>query len=183
MKHASPLFAVFSFLCIAGCTRPTPDAGMLFFETIKTLCGRTFEGITTFPEDPDHQFAGKKLMMTVRSCRESEIRIPFVVGEDTSRTWILTLTEKGLLFKHDHRQPDGTPDELTMYGGWATTDGNATMQKFPADEETAGMIPEAITNVWTLHLDRERGVFIYDLQRHGQPRYRAEFNMGNPEKN
>lgn len=56
-------------------------------------------------------------------------------------------------------------------------DFNATMQKFPADEETVGMIPEASTNVWTLHLDRERGVFIYDLQRHGQPRYRAEFNM------
>ena len=54
-----------------------------------------------------------------------------MVGEDRSRTWILTLSEKGLLFKHDHRHPDGTPDKITMYGGWAAEGGTAYLNVFP----------------------------------------------------
>jgi hypothetical protein len=99
------------------------------------------------------------------------------VNEDKSRTWILTLSDDGLLFKHDHRHEDGTPDTLTNYGGWATDGGSRFSQSFPADAETGALIPEAVTNVWTFTIDRDAGTFTYFLERHGMPRYKAEFKL------
>ena len=52
-----------------------------------------------------------------RSCDLAEIRIPFHVGEDRSRTWVMTPTSVGLRLKHDHRHEDGSEDEVTQYGG------------------------------------------------------------------
>ncbi|HEX5702179.1 MAG TPA: hypothetical protein VFX97_03070 [Pyrinomonadaceae bacterium] len=148
-----------------------------FIENLKKLCGHRFAGETQFPPDPNHPLAGKKLFMSLDSCSDRELRIPFVVGEDRSRTWILTLSEKGLLFKHDHRHPDGTPDKITMYGGWAAAGGTAHLQRFPADADTAKLIPEATTNVWTLEILPEKQQFTYYLERNGQPRYRAVFSL------
>ena len=148
-----------------------------FFANLKKLCGQQFEGETKFPQDPEHPLVGKRLLMSVVTCTENELRIPFQVGEDKSRTWILTLTDKGLLFKHDHRHEDGTPDKITMYGGWATSDGTAHAQRFPADAETAKLIPEAVTNVWKLEINPKTRQFTYSLERHGKPRYEAGFNL------
>ena len=153
------------------------DSQKVFFANLKKLCGQQFEGETRFPQDPQHPLVGKKLLMSVASCTESELRIPFQVGEDKSRTWILTLTDKGLLFKHDHRHEDGTPDKITMYGGWAAVDGTAHAQRFPADAETAKLIPEAVTNVWKLEINPETRQFTYSLERHGKPRYEAVFSL------
>jgi hypothetical protein len=151
-----------------------------FFKNMKKLCGRKFEGATDFPPDPAHPLAGKRLLMHVEKCGEREIRIPFHVGADRSRTWVLTMTRDGLLFKHDHRHEDGTPDRVTDYGGLAAHDGTAAEQRFPADAFTAGLIPEAKTNVWTMRLDRTRKRFTYYLERDGAPRYRAYFDLGKP---
>jgi hypothetical protein len=155
-----------------------PKMATLFFENVRKLCGQRFEGATEFPKDePGHPLAGKKLTISVEQCSDSEIRIPLQAGEDKSRTWILTLREGRLLLKHDHRHADGTPDKVTMYGGWAT-EGDGNHQRFHADTETAALIPEAATNIWTLELDAAKGQLIYALERHGQPRYRAVFSLG-----
>lgn len=149
------------------------DSRSTFFDNIASLCGTVFEGYSSFPSDPEHSFAGKLLVATVASCTDDEIRIPFWVGENQSRTWILTRTSEGLLLKHDHRHEDGTPDEITMYGGWATREGNAGSQSFPADAHTRQLIPEAATNVWTLSLSEDGAALTYDLERHSEPRFRA----------
>ena len=153
------------------------DTKKAFFENLKKICGHRFAGETQFPPDPSHPLAGKKLFMSLDSCSDREIRIPFVVGEDRSRTWILTLSDKGLLFKHDHRHPDGTADKITMYGGWAAEGGTPYLQRFPADADTAKLIPEATTNVWTLEILPDKQQFIYYLERNNQPRYRAVFSL------
>ena len=152
-----------------------PDSAALFFQNLKTLCGQRFEGSTVFPDDPDHALAGKKLTISFERCSEGEVRIPLQAGEDRSRTWILTLSGKGLLLKHDHRHADGTPDVVTMYGGWAT-EGDARRQRFAADEETAKLIPEAATKVWTIEIDTAAQQLTYALERHSQPRYKAVFH-------
>ena len=158
-------------------TSPSSTAPTLFFQNIKKLCGQRFEGVTEFPlDDPGHALAGKKLTIAIEQCGDNEIRIPLQAGEDKSRTWILTLQEGRLLLKHDHRHADGTPDKVTMYGGWAV-EGDATRQRFAADGETAKLIPEAATNVWTLEIDGAKEQFIYALERHGQPRYKAVFSL------
>ena len=159
---------------------PSPvdaNAASLFFQNVRKLCGQRFEGATEFPkDDPGHPLAGKKLAISVEHCSDNEIRIPLQAGEDKSRTWILALRDGRLLLKHDHRHADGTPDKVTMYGGWAA-EGDANRQRFPADGDTAKLIPEAATNVWTLEIDSPKGKFIYALERHGQPRYKAVFNL------
>ena len=151
-----------------------------FFKNMKKLCGRQFEGATDFPADPSHPLAGKRLVMHVETCGEREIRIPFRVGEDRSRTWVLTMTPDGLLFKHDHRHEDGTPDRVTNYGGLASGDGTAREQRFAADAFTARLIPEAKTNVWTMQIDDAKKRFMYHLERDGAPRYRAYFDLAKP---
>lgn len=166
----------------AGAASPAPasaeaSAATLFFQNLKKLCGQRFEGATEFPkDDPTHALAGKKLTISVEQCSENEIRIPLQAGEDKSRTWILSLRDGRLLLKHDHRHADGTPDKVTMYGGWAA-EGDANRQRFPADSDTAALIPEAATNVWTLEIDPAKEQFVYSLERHGQPRYKAVFSL------
>lgn len=148
-----------------------------FFDNLKQFCGQTKVGKSVFPANKDDSFYGKKLVMVVKSCTEKEIKIPFSVGNDHSRTWILSLTDKGLLFKHDHRHEDGTPDDLTMYGGYSDQTGNALSQSFPADEETKILVPKGKTNVWHLTIDNETQQFIYYLERHNKPRFKAVFDL------
>ena len=160
---------------VTGAEEAADDRGnqRLFFTNLRKLCGTQLEGVTEFPQDPKHDFAGKKLVMSVQTCSDTEIRIPFRVGDDTSRTWIISLSDQGLLLKHDHRHADGTPDKVTMYGGWSAPGGTAMQQRFAADDETAKLIPDAATNVWTLTIGQGGNDFTYALERHGQPRYKA----------
>ncbi|WP_349678920.1 hypothetical protein [Brevundimonas naejangsanensis] len=107
-----------------------------FFANLTALCGQRFEGKVVTNEAADSDFAGKRLLMHVRDCSADEIRIPFWVGEDRSRTWVVTRTEAGLRLKHDHRQPDGKTDPLHWYGGDTANEGTAERQEFPVDQES-----------------------------------------------
>ncbi len=154
-------------------TGAVADPQTMFFERIRSMCGARFEGQSIFPDDPQDSFYGVPLVAVVQSCEEREIRISFRVGEDTSRTWILTRSPTGLELKHDHRHDDGTPDEITMYGGTAVDPGSATNQSFPADTYTAELIPDAATNEWFLTFSDEGRALTYYLERHGAPRFKA----------
>ncbi len=144
-----------------------------FFATLASQCGARYEGATAFPADPAHDFAGKVLVAELVSCNDSEIRIPFTVGSDRSRTWIIRHNGATLSLQHDHRHPDGNPDPVTLYGGQAAAGGSALSQSFPADAYTAQLIPAAATNVWTLQLSADGTTLHYRLERHGQLRYEA----------
>ena len=171
-------------------TRPATDESLLrtrgqaqgtFFTRLGALCGQRFPGRAVFTSMPDDPMARARLVMHVERCSGEEIRVPFLVDEDRSRTWVVTLHPGALQLKHDHRHADGTPDDITMYGGWATSEGSTGWrQRFPADSQTAALIPAAVTNVWTLEIDEAQGKFIYDLQRDGRPRFRAEFDLRAP---
>jgi hypothetical protein len=106
-----------------------------FWENLKKHCGKSYEGsLTNAPANDD--FAGKKLVMHVRSCNDNTIRIPFFVGEDKSRTWVLTFENDRIQLKHDHRHEDGSEDKITQYGGKTTNSGLPHLQMFPADQQT-----------------------------------------------
>lgn len=163
-------------LCFSACHQKKPQASIQqsFFKNLKTLCGQVFTGASTYPDDPNHDFAGKLLVANFSACSDDEIRVKFDVGEDQSRTWVITQSEQGLLLKHDHRHEDGTPDEITNYGGWANESGTAWRQFFEADSETAALIPAASTNVWMLQYESQSKTLTYDLKRHNKPRYQAQ---------
>lgn len=144
-----------------------------FFNRVATMCGARYEGESVFPEDPGDAFRGQLLVAVIESCEADEIRIPFLVGPDSSRTWVLTRTAEGLQLKHDHRHEDGTPDEVTLYGGVATDPGSPLSQSFPADSYTADLIPEASSNEWFLSFSADRQELTYYLERYGKPRFKA----------
>lgn len=162
--------------------RPDPDSDpqLVFWSHLESLCGQAFEGRVTESVPPDPSFEGVRIVMHVRSCDFAEIRIPFHVGEDRSRTWVITPTAVGLRLKHDHRHEDGTEDEVTQYGGDSRGQGGANAQDFFADAFTAGLVPEAATNVWSLEV-RPGESFAYALRREGSDRrFRVEFDLTRP---
>jgi hypothetical protein len=184
MSHARALIGVAAALALAACAHAAVERRQdAFFSSLAALCGQSFEGRVVTSDPRDASFAGQRLVMHVRECSDSEIRIPFHVGEDRSRTWVITRTETGLKLKHDHRHEDGSEDRLTQYGGDAREGGSATRQEFPADEAskqlfTANDIPDSVLNVWALEVRRGR-VFAYELRRPNRF-FRVEFDLERP---
>ncbi len=174
-------------LLLAACVSTPRGTGRLapeqeaFWSGLRRLCGQAFEGRLSQGNASDTAaFAGKALVMHVRECGADTIRVPFHVGGDRSRTWVLTRTAAGLRLKHDHRHEDGSEDRVTQYGGDARGPGTAARQEFPADAFTAALLPAAATNVWTVEVvpgDR----FAYALRREGTDRrFRVEFDLRRP---
>ena len=123
--------------------------------------------------------------MHVRECSEQEIRIPFHVGADHSRTWVLTRTGDGLRLKHDHRLKDGSDDPVTMYGGDTATSGSPGRQEFPVDQFSQQMFTRegmtvSNTNVWAIEIDPQKR-FVYELSRTDQDRlFQVGFDLTKP---
>lgn len=175
--------AAITVLAAACATLPRSSGSLspgqrAFWTSIRAHCGRAYEGRVALSTGSagDTAMAGKRLVMHVRECSENEIRIPFHVGDDRSRTWVLTRTAAGIRLKHDHRHQDGTPDAITQYGGDTREPGTATRQSFPADAHTTSLNPVYGTNVWTMEIEPAK--FTYELIRVGTDRrFRVEFDL------
>jgi hypothetical protein len=139
-----------------------------FWENLQKHCGKAYEGENMTPSEND-PFSGKKLVMHVVDCGNDFIHIPFFVGDDKSRTWVLTMENVLIKLKHDHRHEDGSEDKVTQYGGTASNTGMAGIQFFPADQETTDLIPYAANNVWWITVDETS--FTYNLRRIGSDRF------------
>lgn len=180
---------ILGVLLLAGCAgAPEPrgasaPAGDRFWAALTPLCGQAFEGrLVEGTEPSDAEIGRQRLVMHVRACSEREIRIPFQVGEDRSRTWVVTRTEAGVRLKHDHRHEDGTEDRATRYGGDAAhvSDTGGLALDFPADAYTASLLPAAATNIWTLAIEPGR-TFSYRLRRETTGRrFRVDFDLSRP---
>ncbi len=163
-----------------------------FYANLKEMCGQAFAGrvVIDTPATPGpNPFADKPQIMHVRGCGEDELRVPFHVGEDRSRTWVITRLksaegETRVRLKHDHRHEDGTDDATTMYGGDSVAAGTAERQDFPVDEfskvlfEKEGLTA-SVTNTWAMEL-RPGEEFVYELSRPGGRMFRVEFDLTEP---
>lgn len=160
---------------------PNMAAPESLFATLSAYCGQAFEG-GVYSEDPlDAGWVGQTLVMHVRECSEDELRIPLHLGEDRSRTWVVTRTEDGYRLKHDHRHEDGSEDVLTQYGGDSSVV-TASRIEFPADEFSRDLfvaegIPDSAQNTWLMQVEGE--TFTYGLDRPGRS-FRAVFDLSTP---
>ena len=172
MRHFTKVIflLLLSVMTISAAAQPPAH---LFFDQLTSLCGSRYVGEMTFPIEGRDSFKGKLLVAEIKQCEQAEIRVPFAVGDNTSRTWIFTKTQAGLRLKHDHRHADGTVDKVSNYGGDASNSGSALRQSFPADEYTGSLIPAASTNVWTISLSADYQQLTYHLERAGKPRFTA----------
>jgi hypothetical protein len=153
-----------------------------FFKNISQHCGKSYQGEVTVDNAKGGSFANKKLIMYVRKCTDNELQVPFYVGDDASRTWIITKTGSGLSLKHDHRKKDGSYDESTMYGGHTVDAGFSQVQSFPADQYSKELfvahgIPQSINNVWQMYVYEDK--FTYRLVRQGRE-FRVDFDLTKP---
>jgi hypothetical protein len=176
-------------LLLGGCATErggTDTPADAFFSRLSAHCGKAYAGrvVVDEPATANSPFAGKPLVMHVRECAPDRIAVPFHVGDDRSRTWVLTRTDAGLRLKHDHRHQDGSPDAVTMYGGDTAGPGTATRQAFPLDAETTALfrrenLPASLTNTWAMEIEPGQR-FTYELSRPGGRLFRVEFDLTRP---
>ncbi|MEM8635150.1 MAG: hypothetical protein AAGF33_09260 [Pseudomonadota bacterium] len=183
MKYISALSLM---TATAACAGFAPDPGGGFFATLSEVCekGEAYSGRVVSTDEADAAFADETLIAHFRSCAADEIRIPFHVGENRSRTWVITPIETGLRLKHDHRHEDGSEDTITQYGGDTVGEGSETRQEFPADPYSKDLFVQeglgiSVSNVWAIEIDPDRDLFAYELSRPSRY-FRVEFDLANP---
>ena len=168
---------------IAAQTEPlSTETQNTFFAQIAGHCGQAFAGKVVSGNAVDSDFSGKSLIMHVRECSDTELKIPFHVGDDHSRTWVLTKAQQGLKLKHDHRHQDGSEDAVTMYGGDTINDGTVQKQSFPIDKDSIDNfvkngLTQSITNVW--HIAITPTTFSYQLTRANR-NFQVDFDLTQP---
>ncbi len=153
-----------------------------FVARLKAHCGKAYAGRVVSTDAADADMRGQMLIMHVRGCHADRVEIPFHVGADRSRTWIVTRTNTGLRLKHDHRHEDGSADAVTFYGGDTADAGSATRQSFPVDAESiasfrANKLDASVTNIWAMEVNDDS--FAYELRRANRF-FRVEFDLTKP---
>lgn len=188
VKKLLLLFSFYSSIIIcSSCTSsristdPQKDTNQaLFWSQLKSNCGKSFKGTVVEAPDTDTTFTGKELTIHIHSCEEDRIRIPFIVGTNRSRTFILTRFPNKLEWRHDHRHEDGKPEEMTMYGGSTTNTGSANMQIFPVDQQSVQLRPAGFGAVWWVEIEPGK-TLTYNLRRMGAARgYIFKFDLTKP---
>jgi len=183
MKQIAVLAAALALSACATVPARAPQHDA-FMANLNALCGQRYEGRVVTTDAADADFARSRLVMHVRDCSVDEVRIPFHVGDDRSRTWVISRNaEGGLTLKHDHRDPEGRPDGLHWYGGDTVSAGTANRQDFPVDTFsielfTAGDAAVSTTNVWSVEVHPGR-IYAYELRRANR-HLRVEFDLTRP---
>ncbi len=99
MKLRSSKFVPFLALLLAGFgAAQTPKPVETFWKELEKLCGKAYAGTVVADTTGDERFKNKAMVMHVRSCKKDQVRIPFMVGDDRSRTWVITRKGIGSTF-------------------------------------------------------------------------------------
>jgi hypothetical protein len=145
-----------------------------FWQRLTRLCGGRHPGRMT--EGADSVFVRNRLSIQVGGCTAREVRIGFVIGPDSSRSWVVRKVEGGLVLRHE-MAGGGTGGGVSGYGGRTREPGSPARQDFAADAETARLLPAAASNVWSLEIVPGRSL-AYTLSRPGvDRRFRLEFDL------
>ena len=178
-------FSLVALAATADIVQPAPLVSIAsqdaYFDNLRAHCGKAYQGKVVMDTPKSEGFDGQ-LIMHVRKCTDSQLQIPFHVGDNHSRTWIITKTGSGLSLKHDHRNKDGSHDVSTMYGGHTLDTGWPTVQSFPADQYSKELfvrqgIPQSNGNTWQMFIYPK--TFSYRLVRDGRE-FRVDFDLTKP---
>ncbi len=150
----------------------SPDqAQAAFMQAFKPYCGNAYAARIVEDNDPSPAW-DHPLVVHIRDCEESVIRMPLHVGEDRSRTWVLTLHPEFIDFQHYHLHEDGSPDSVSPYGGQTLETGLASKQSFPVDQASKTLFVEegldvSVNNTWIIDFPNEQ-TMRYQLSRPGR---------------
>ncbi len=179
---------------LAGQASGAENAQDRFFKQLGNLCGQAFAGKVVRDNSNDNRFRDKVIILHIRDCSDREIRMPMHVGDDHSRTFILTRNGGNIKLEHDHRHDDGHPDRISMYGGTTQDAGTQWRQDFPINDFSRTLFMEndlrvSLTNIWTIAIRPGKSVS-YQLRRPGQKDrpetrrdFKIDFDLNAPVKN
>jgi hypothetical protein len=151
-----------------------------FLNNLASLCGKSFGGWEAYMQEGRESWASKKFVMHVTVCEDNQVFIPFHLDDDHSRTWKFIMEESGLRFRHDHRHEDGSEEDRNLYGGYATDEGTAFRQYFPADEHTLETLADGIDRQWNVILSDDMSRLSYQLLYSGVLVFQADFDLTKP---
>lgn len=149
-----------------------PAANTLF-DRLQTLCDQAFSGRVAINEPVDADPAYQQSPVLGIRCIGPYRILAISFGDDRSRSMVLSKDRAGLQgLRHLHSNADGSPQELTEYGGYAHQ-GQTSAERvvFPATQESAvkfqnlGLDARA-DSVWTLSLV-EGSELTYDAKASG----------------
>lgn len=165
--------------------KPDPSIAAVYMGALKTLCdgGRAYGGELVSNDPQDDAFRSEALIIGPATCEDDTVRIPLAVGEDQSRTWVLSRGAFGMQLKHDHRHRDGSSDVITNYGGDSYDLGSTVYQIFPVDQETYNLfvregLEASVENNWGVEI-RPGEQFVYQMWRPNR-NFRLEFDLTQP---
>ncbi|MBA6414027.1 hypothetical protein H2508_12985 [Parahaliea sp. F7430] len=171
-----------SFSAHAGEVNTAEKAREAFMQAFKPFCGQAFSAQIVQDNAPSPAW-DQPLVVHIRDCEDKVIRMPLHVGEDRSRTWVLTLTPEYIDFQHYHLHEDGSPDAVSPYGGKTLAAGSATAQSFPVDEASKALfvaegLGVSVTNTWAIDFPSEQSMR-YQLSRPGRI-FEVEVDLSQP---
>ena len=181
--NASQAMCAFTLLLASAATAQTshPDEQDAFWASLETLCGQAFAGeLSVYDPESDAGWIGQPMQIHFRECSPNEIKVPLVVGDNRSRTWVITRSDHGLALKHDHRHEDGSEDVVTWYGGKTTDAGRTWRQAFAVDDYSKSLffaegLDVSAQNIWYMEVHPGK-TFAYGLTRPNR-HFRAEFDL------
>jgi len=186
MKNNIPMVKYSALLLMSGlllsCSAKPVPPQQQFMDNLRELCGKSFAGKLVSNDDVDHDMAKLPMVMQVADCSDAEIRIPFHVGDNHSRTWVITKTADGLRLKHQHNHKDGHEDKVSQYGGDTASEGSPSRQEFPVDQFSKDLfmtegLDVSVTNVWAVEITKD--IYAYELRRENRL-FRVEFDLSKP---
>lgn len=166
-----------SVTLMSACAAPAPQQD--FIQNLSTLCGQSFAGNVVSDDAVDADWRAADIVMGPVACEVAGFKIPLRVGENTSRTWMISSDKSSMTLKHDHRHDDGSPDAVTFYGGTTADNGTANRQEFPVDDYSIDLfkredLSASVTNIWAVEI-KPGDRFAYELSR---PRTDAQIKAG-----
>ena len=184
---------LFLFFIVSSCSPEEPRTSDIpaaeespsdhYFAALAEHCGNAYPGGLTLEPEGDDMLTGTELLVVhFRECGENQLKLPFHIeleqeeSWDRSRTWIFTRHEDGLELRHDHRLPDGSEDDVTMYGGFSVDRGTDARHEFKSAERTE---ETGIFRGWRIEIvPHER--YTYGTIRGDEWSWRVDFDLSQP---
>lgn len=162
--------ALAALTSLAACQPQAADPQDAFMAKFEPYCGNAYAAEVVADNQPNAEWQ-QDLVVHIRDCEANVIRMPLHVGDDRSRTWVLTRTTDGIDFQHIHLHEDGTADAVSPYGGQTVAIGSPDMQAFPVDEASKALFIEngldvSTSNTWIISFEGE--TMYYELTRPGR---------------